>query len=488
MNIVPDFPPGDEDSGRRRMKKGLFRELVTCIVGLWIAGAMLRTFFGESFVIQTSSMEPTITGRVGAGDRIVISKLHPLIERPSRFDILSFEYPNNRSVHYMKRLAGFGGEQVLIQGGDVWMLHPRFGGTLEEGLARGHAAILRKPRRIVESIIEGFPVLSPSECADAAAVFSRSFQVTASDAPRWTTEQGAIKVSAGDETLARTKDRIRDTVREAGADWPSTSPGAAAGIYPVGDLSLRVAVNPEDGSRIILEINDGAHGVRVRAVCDVRAHAPDELQLELDGVVIGRTTSELAVGRWSEFRLDSIDDRVTVQIGGGVRLERDFSHREPPLDRDLRDRETSAAFGASGNGAKFRPIALYRDIHYTQDGQHRFLVPAGELLFLGDHAAQSVDSRSWKRVAIEVLAKGLVLEGDSLGVSARDLHLHDGNPWMEADGSYAFVDHLGTIHSFKGPADFRKLGSWATPYVPRENVVGRGLCIVTPLDRARWLR
>jgi hypothetical protein len=66
--------------------------------------------------------------------------------------------------------------------------------------------------------------------------------------------------------------------------------------------------------------------------------------------------------------------------------------------------------------------------------------------------------------------------------------LHDGNPWAEPDGTWRFADRLGNIHTFQDPSEWDVVGTWPTPYVRREWILGRGMCVLWPLDRFTWLR
>ena len=78
-----------------------------------------KVVIGDTFVLRTSSMEPTMVGRRSGGDRILLSRLHTEFDKPQRWDVVLFRYPNNLSTHYMKRLVGMGNEIGTLEEGKL---------------------------------------------------------------------------------------------------------------------------------------------------------------------------------------------------------------------------------------------------------------------------------------------------------------------------------------------------------------------------------
>lgn len=153
------------------------RETVESIVVAFILAFLFRAFVAEAFVIPTGSMAPTLMGahkdlicehcgeqfQVGAsheyssetggltnsvtvagtcsacrgtnaydlrgnanhatfsGDRILVSKFDYVLSKPKRWDVFVFKYPTEARMNYIKRLIGMPGEQLLIQGGDIYV-------------------------------------------------------------------------------------------------------------------------------------------------------------------------------------------------------------------------------------------------------------------------------------------------------------------------------------------------------------------------------
>ena len=62
-------------------------------------------------------MEPTIM----TGDRIIGSRLAYWFSDPQRGEIIIFDYPDDESVQYVKRIIGLPGEEIRISGGNVYI-------------------------------------------------------------------------------------------------------------------------------------------------------------------------------------------------------------------------------------------------------------------------------------------------------------------------------------------------------------------------------
>lgn len=67
--------------------------------------------------MPTGSMAPTME----IGDRTIADMTAYRKEEPKRRDLLIFRYPNDGTVHYIKRLIGLPGEKVEIIGRTVYV-------------------------------------------------------------------------------------------------------------------------------------------------------------------------------------------------------------------------------------------------------------------------------------------------------------------------------------------------------------------------------
>ena len=90
---------------------------IAVIVFAILLSFLLHTFIIVNATVPTSSMENTIM----AGDRVIGSRLYYLRHEPERGDIVMFDYPDDPSILYIKRVIGLPGDHVEISGGTVYV-------------------------------------------------------------------------------------------------------------------------------------------------------------------------------------------------------------------------------------------------------------------------------------------------------------------------------------------------------------------------------
>lgn len=113
---------GEEQAagGKSTKKKSLGRELMEDIILVCIV--LVTVFFLKNYillnaVIPSGSMENTISIK----DRIFGNRLAYRNHDPERGDIVIFEYPDDESVLYIKRVIGLPGDTVDIRDGKVYI-------------------------------------------------------------------------------------------------------------------------------------------------------------------------------------------------------------------------------------------------------------------------------------------------------------------------------------------------------------------------------
>ena len=87
---------------------------------LVLAGLLIvffRTFIFQNFVVEGSSMVPTLI----QGDRLIVSRLSYFLGKPKRGDIIVFQYPYGPERDFVKRIIGQPGETIAIQNGQVFI-------------------------------------------------------------------------------------------------------------------------------------------------------------------------------------------------------------------------------------------------------------------------------------------------------------------------------------------------------------------------------
>jgi signal peptidase I len=99
----------------------------------------------QAFKISTGAMEPTLL----IGDRIIVNKLAYRISEPERNDLITFKYPEDPEVRYIKRLIGLPGDVIEIQGRAVYI----DGTQLEETFESQYNFPFRPERSIINACL-----------------------------------------------------------------------------------------------------------------------------------------------------------------------------------------------------------------------------------------------------------------------------------------------------------------------------------------------
>lgn len=91
------------------------------IVAAIVVALLLKTFVFANAIVPTGSMLNTIQ----ENDRIIASKLAYITDKPERYDVIIFKFPdddvNGITTYYVKRVIGLPGEIVNIKNGIVYV-------------------------------------------------------------------------------------------------------------------------------------------------------------------------------------------------------------------------------------------------------------------------------------------------------------------------------------------------------------------------------
>lgn len=101
-------------------KKGWKKEVwewLKIIISAAAIAFILNTFIIANSRVPSGSMETTIM----TGDRVIGSRLSYRFNDPERGDIAIFLFPDDESVHYVKRIIGLPGDVVDIIDGQVYL-------------------------------------------------------------------------------------------------------------------------------------------------------------------------------------------------------------------------------------------------------------------------------------------------------------------------------------------------------------------------------
>jgi signal peptidase I len=103
--------------------KSKIREFIEGIIAAVLIALLITTFVVKMYKIPSRSMVPTLL----VGDQLVVNKfiygikipyfrntIIPITD-PQRGDIIVFIYPNDRSIDFIKRVIGIGGDKIEIK-------------------------------------------------------------------------------------------------------------------------------------------------------------------------------------------------------------------------------------------------------------------------------------------------------------------------------------------------------------------------------------
>ncbi len=91
------------------------REWIKVIIIALIIALPVRYFIAEPFIVSGASMDPTFS----TNQFLIVDRLSYRFSEPKRGDVIVFEYPNNPSIYYIKRIVGLPNESIDIQDGTV---------------------------------------------------------------------------------------------------------------------------------------------------------------------------------------------------------------------------------------------------------------------------------------------------------------------------------------------------------------------------------
>lgn len=192
--------------------------------------------------------------RLAAGDRVFVLKYLPGLHHPERWDVVVFKNPATHD-NYIKRLVGLPGEQLAIVDGDIFVRPFVPGRTATEGPGAWEASdwtIARKNERTQRAMLQPIfdsrftpltaePGYRPPVAPDNAGSWSGletqpvwSYSGSGPTALRWTNRRPITDFNAYNQTAAAFD---LDARPDDGARRERP--------YPVSDLSLTVAIEPD---------------------------------------------------------------------------------------------------------------------------------------------------------------------------------------------------------------------------------------------------
>ena len=92
------------------------------MIAIVLVFLVIRPFVVQAYFIPSPSMEPTLLGKQGAGDRILVNKFDYRLHKPHNDDVVVFLAPKETGLEnqdFIKRLIGVPGDRIQVTGGQV---------------------------------------------------------------------------------------------------------------------------------------------------------------------------------------------------------------------------------------------------------------------------------------------------------------------------------------------------------------------------------
>ena len=119
----------DSDPRGKDVTKSKVQEYIEAIIIAILIAVLIRTFVIQAYKIPSRSMVPTLL----VGDHLLVNKFIygvkiPIVRKmlisvsePKRGDIVVFEYPQDRSKDYIKRVIGVAGDKIEIKNKEIFI-------------------------------------------------------------------------------------------------------------------------------------------------------------------------------------------------------------------------------------------------------------------------------------------------------------------------------------------------------------------------------
>lgn len=406
-----------------------------------------------------------------AGDRILVQKYIYAVSEPRRWDVVVFRGPEGPDENLIKRLVGLPGEELRLVAGDVFTSRP-----WSDDAAERASTIRRKPRELQAALWRPIhdSAFAPTRWTSEGRPWTGPWQ-----GPEWTEKGGVYETGSSGVAM------LRWTPGEDPASgepvWPlddfepyNETPRLTSSVkrFPVGDLRVRMAVEPVGGElggvSFYLDVNGRTIKADIGmsdASIEIRSQGEDFQNTIEASADLSASVAPLPAGRPTNVEFWHWDQTVALFVEGRCVLEKTYE-----LDADERLRASAAvndpearfdgaeplnyarptlAVSTTGQPARLWRLAVDRDIYYQPSERRRsFVLGKDEFFVLGDNSAASRDARAWSRVDAWVGRAS----GAGPGIVTRELLM-----------GRAFFVYF--------PAPFRDVGRLAVPDVGRARFI-----------------
>jgi signal peptidase I len=109
----------NEETPKKSTLKEVIKEIIIFLV---IAGGIVvpfRVYVAEPYLVDGRSMDPTFA----TGDYLIVDKISKNARFPERNAVIVFDFPNDTSKSFIKRVIGLPGETVVIKNNTVTIIN-----------------------------------------------------------------------------------------------------------------------------------------------------------------------------------------------------------------------------------------------------------------------------------------------------------------------------------------------------------------------------
>jgi signal peptidase I len=103
--------------------KFVLREVTVFLLLAVLVVIPFRLFVAQPFIVEGASMEPTYLN----GEYLIVDQLTYKFSDPKRGDVITFRYPEDPSIFFIKRIIGLPGETVVVDDETVTITTPGVG-------------------------------------------------------------------------------------------------------------------------------------------------------------------------------------------------------------------------------------------------------------------------------------------------------------------------------------------------------------------------
>lgn len=491
---------------KKAEKSHPWRDNIEAIAVSIVTIVLFKYFVLEAYRIPTGSMQPTLMGNdeTGIYDRVIVDKLSYHFRDPDRFEVVVFRYPLESNKNFIKRIVGMPGEDMRLEGGDVFV-RPLGGNESEWRVLRRPRPIQEAQLRLLEAGEGAWVRFAGAEAEWEIEGDTTSVDIAASGAGRLVYPRAS---NASLDTLSGSiRDHYTDGYPEGLKDDINVRPGASA-RNNVGDVRMAATVRADAGTEAVRFI---VHEGRTRALAFVlpgpAAAAGESARIEAAEASLpggaGAANSEpafrLEAGDSVRVEVQNLNDLLELRIDGELVASLEIT----PWVADEAVTVEVDVDAADGARTEVSDLRVWRDIYYIAENQKRssWSIPEDSYVVLGDNSQDSSDGRDWQLTGFEVLEgerAGDVILGNRREINGRLRNSGaDRNPWrrkLESGEEVIFFrDDKGERHVFD-PDEVRRVDAVDQPFVPRDLIRGRAVLVVWPFSikrdvyRWKWVR